>query len=129
MSVVTSVNGCLLKYYSQDRSPKNPIVFCHGLMGFDTVSIGPSIAPLQVTHWRGIKEVLEANGIEVLITRVPATSSPVDRAKVLEKSISEAYAGRSVHLIGHSMVCSPALVFDPFFPHVEFVRVASIVDT
>jgi triacylglycerol lipase len=71
------------------------------------VSIGPSIAPVQVTHWRGIKEVLEANGIEVLITRVPATSSPVDRAKVLEKRISEVYEGRSVHLIGHSMVNIP----------------------
>jgi triacylglycerol lipase len=84
-------------------------VFCHGLLGFDTVSIGPSIAPVQVTHWRGIKEVLEANGIEVLITRVPATSSPVDRAKVLESRISEVYPGRSVHLIGHSMVSTPLL--------------------
>ncbi|TFY78332.1 hypothetical protein EWM64_g5680 [Hericium alpestre] len=65
--------------------------------------IGPSIAPLEVTHWRGIKEVLEAIGAEVLITRVPATSSPVDRAKVLEKKVEEVYAGRKVHLIGHSM--------------------------
>ncbi|KAJ7169700.1 Alpha/Beta hydrolase protein, partial [Mycena filopes] len=85
------------------RSPKNPVVFCHGLLGFDSVTIGPAIAPMQVTHWRGIKEVLEANGTEVLITRVPATSSPIDRAKVLEEKISEAYPGRSVHLIGHSM--------------------------
>ncbi|TFK36886.1 Alpha/Beta hydrolase protein [Crucibulum laeve] len=85
------------------KSPKNPVVFCHGLLGFDSVSIGPSIAPLEVTHWRGIKEVLEQNGTEVLITRVPATSSPVDRAKVLEQKVSEVYPGRSVHLIGHSM--------------------------
>lgn len=85
------------------RSTKHPVVFCHGLLGFDSVTIGPSIAPLQVSHWRGIKEVLEANGTEVLITRVPATSSPVDRAKVLEQKISEVYPGRSVHLIGHSM--------------------------
>ncbi|KAF5385430.1 hypothetical protein D9757_005440 [Collybiopsis confluens] len=84
-------------------SPRNPVVFCHGLLGFDSVTIGPSIAPMQVMHWRGIKEVLEANGTEVLITRVPATSSPIDRAKVLEEKISEAYPGRSVHLIGHSM--------------------------
>ncbi|KAJ6509348.1 Alpha/Beta hydrolase protein [Mycena vitilis] len=89
--------------HSKYRSPKNPVVFCHGLLGFDSVTIGPSIAPMQVTHWRGIKEVLEANGTQVLITRVPATSSPVDRAKVLEKTISDAYPGRSVHLIGHSM--------------------------
>ncbi|KAI9461753.1 Alpha/Beta hydrolase protein [Boletus coccyginus] len=85
------------------RPPKDPLVFCHGLLGFDSVTIGPAIAPLQVFHWRGIKEALEANGCEVLITRVPATSSPVDRAKVLEKKISETYPGRDVHLIGHSM--------------------------
>ncbi|KAJ7487406.1 Alpha/Beta hydrolase protein [Mycena galericulata] len=89
--------------HSKYRSPKNPVVFCHGLLGFDSVTIGPAIAPMQVTHWRGIKEVLEANGTEVLITRVPATSSPIDRAKVLEEKISDVYPGRSVHLIGHSM--------------------------
>lgn len=83
-----------------DASPKNPVVFCHGLLGFDTVTLGLSIAPLQVAHWRGIKDVLEANGTEVLITRVPATSSPIDRAKVLEEKISEAFPGRAVHLIG-----------------------------
>ncbi len=76
-------------------------MFCHGLLGFDTVKVGPSIAPVEVTHWRGIKEVLEANGIEVLITRVPATSSPMERAKVLERVVSEKYPGRSVHLIGN----------------------------
>lgn len=86
------------------RAPNAPLVFCHGLLGFDSVTIGPAMAPLQVSYWRGIKEALEANGCEVLITRVPATSSPVDRAKVLEKKISETYPGRDVHLIGHSMV-------------------------
>ncbi|PCH33909.1 alpha/beta-hydrolase [Wolfiporia cocos MD-104 SS10] len=84
-------------------APKNPVVFCHGLLGFDTVTLGPAIAPLQVTHWRGIKEAFEENGCEVLMTRVPATSSPVDRAQVLLEKISAVYAGRSVHLIGHSM--------------------------
>ena len=39
-------------------------------MGFDTVQLGPSIAPLQVQHWRGIRDALEANGIEV--RRAPA---------------------------------------------------------
>lgn len=84
-------------------SPKNPVVFCHGLLGFDTVTLGPSIAPLSVAHWRGIKDALEANGTEVLITRVPATSSPVDRAKVLMEKIDEVYPGRSVHLIGRDL--------------------------
>jgi triacylglycerol lipase len=85
-----------------DLSPKYPIVFCHGLLGFDSVTIGPAIAPLEVAHWRGIKEVLHANGIEVLMTRVPATSSPIERAKVLEQKVEEMYAGRSVHLLGTS---------------------------
>ncbi|KAG2154652.1 Alpha/Beta hydrolase protein [Suillus clintonianus] len=96
---VSSLNRIHQKY----RAPKAPVVFCHGLLGFDTVTVGPSLAPLQVAHWRGIKEALEANGCEVLITRVPATSSPVERAKVLEKKISDVYPGRAVHLIGHSM--------------------------
>ncbi|KAF7436617.1 hypothetical protein PC9H_003450 [Pleurotus ostreatus] len=87
------------------RTPKNPLVFCHGLLGFDSVKLGPAIAPLEVTHWRGIKEVLEANGAEVLITRVPATSSPIERAKVLEEKISQTYPGRSVHLIGGGIDC------------------------
>lgn len=101
---------CLLDSpFCIDKATKNPVVFCHGLLGFDSVTIGPAIAPLEVTHWRGIKEVLEQNGNEVLITRVPATSSPVDRAKVLEEKISTVYPGRKVHLIGHSMV-SPALI-------------------
>ncbi|KAG1757770.1 Alpha/Beta hydrolase protein [Suillus lakei] len=90
----------LNKIHQKYRSPKAPVVFCHGLLGFDTVTVGPSLAPLQVAHWRGIKEALETNGCEVLITRVPATSSPVERAKVLEKKISEVYPGRAVHLVG-----------------------------
>lgn len=48
--------------------------------------------------------MLEANGVEVLITRVPATASVEDRAKILEEVISEKFPGRDVNLIGHSMV-------------------------
>ncbi|KIJ46385.1 hypothetical protein M422DRAFT_249978 [Sphaerobolus stellatus SS14] len=84
-------------------APRNPLVFCHGLLGFDSIQLGASFAPLQVSHWRGIKEVLEANGAEILITRVPATSSVADRAKVLLEKISEVYSGREIHLIAHSM--------------------------
>jgi triacylglycerol lipase len=69
------------------------------------VKIGP-VYPLQVSHWRGIKEVLEANGVEVLITRVPATSSIEERAEVLERAVSDAYPHRSVHLIGQCFLIS-----------------------
>ena len=97
----------LIPFFHSDCAPKNPMVFCHGLLGFDSVQIGPSIAPMSVSHWRGIREVLEARGIEVLVTRVRATSSPIERAKVLEARVSEVYPGRSVHLIG---VCSTTFI-------------------
>ncbi|CAE6412605.1 unnamed protein product [Rhizoctonia solani] len=84
-------------------TPHNPIVFCHGLFGFDTITLGPSFAPLSIPHWRGISEVLAAAGADVLVTRVPATSAVPDRAAVLRKKISEVYPGRDIHLIGHSM--------------------------
>jgi triacylglycerol lipase len=83
-----------------DITPKSPVVFCHGLMGFDTVNT----YIVRLSHWRGIREILESNGVEVLITRVPGTGSIEERAKVLERAIVDAYAGRSVHLVGHSMV-------------------------
>ena len=69
---------------------------------------------MNVSHWRGIKEVLEARGIEVLITRVPATSSPMERAKVLEAKISEVYPGRDVHLIGSY---SNMFYYTNYLPH------------
>ncbi|KAG8862057.1 hypothetical protein FRC20_011370 [Serendipita sp. 405] len=90
-------------------TPKLPLVFCHGLLGFDSVSLGASFAPLQITHWRGIKEVMEENGIDILITKVPATSGVEERAKVLEETIASTYPGREIHLIGHSMVNFPLL--------------------
>ncbi|KDQ63367.1 hypothetical protein JAAARDRAFT_376099 [Jaapia argillacea MUCL 33604] len=84
-------------------SPSAPLVFCHGLLGFDSLSLSP--LSIQVSHWRGIAEALRSRGVEVLITRVPATSSPVERARVLREKVGEVYGGKGVgvHLIGHSM--------------------------
>lgn len=65
---------------------------------------------LQISHWRGIREVLESNGVEVLIARVPATSSIKDRARILADFISEKYPGREINLIGHSMVSNTFLL-------------------
>ncbi|CAE6352589.1 unnamed protein product [Rhizoctonia solani] len=90
-------------FRSKYLTPHNPIVFCHGLFGFDTITLGPSFAPLSIPHWRGISEVLAAAGADVLVTRVPATSAVPARAAVLRKKISEVYPGRDIHLIGHSM--------------------------
>ncbi|TXT11072.1 hypothetical protein VHUM_01823 [Vanrija humicola] len=90
------------KHQLKYKTPKDPLIFCHGLLGFDY--LGPAgFTPLQISHWRGIREVLEANGVEVLICRVPATSSIAERAATLNDLIAEKYTGRTVNLIGHSM--------------------------
>jgi triacylglycerol lipase len=65
-------------------------------LGFDTL-FG------IINYWNEIPEALRAAGAEVLVARVPATSSVEARAAELVKQIAKAYSGRSVHLIGHSM--------------------------
>ncbi|KAI6001125.1 hypothetical protein EDC04DRAFT_1066866 [Pisolithus marmoratus] len=45
--------------------PKAPLVFCRGLLGFDTVTACTAIAPLHLSHWHGVDELLQANGREV----------------------------------------------------------------
>ncbi|OLL25230.1 Lipase 2 [Neolecta irregularis DAH-3] len=68
-----------------------PLVLCHGLFGFDTINLFPkalslsSVAP--ISYWRGIKEVLEANDIEVIITRVPQSATIQERAQVLAEEM------------------------------------------
>lgn len=84
-------------------SPKYPIVFLHGLFGFNT--IGPaSIKPLHFSYWVGVKEALEAIGVEVLIAEVPSAASIEERARVLCQLIEDTFPGREVNLVGHSMV-------------------------
>jgi len=84
------------------QKPKLPMVFCHGLFGFDT--LGPSSVPaMQISYWRGVKEALESIGVEVVITSVPASASIEDRARTLAEQISSKMQGRELNLIGHSM--------------------------
>ncbi|GAA5829805.1 hypothetical protein JCM11251_007885 [Rhodosporidiobolus azoricus] len=84
------------------KAPRLPVVFCHGLFGFDY--IGPQgLKPLRVSYWIGVEEALQAMGAEVMIGRVPASASIEERATVLCQMIEERFAGREVNLIGHSM--------------------------
>ncbi|SCV70626.1 BQ2448_3388 [Microbotryum intermedium] len=84
------------------QCPKHPIVFCHGLFGFNM--LGPtSIKPLQFSYWVGVKEALEGLGAEVMVAKVPASASIEERAKVLCSCIEERFSGKQVNLIGHSM--------------------------
>jgi triacylglycerol lipase len=77
-------------------APKNPIVLCHGLLGFDSL-YG------IVNYWNEIPETLRAAGADVYVATVSPTSSTEARAEELVQQISKEYPGRSVHLIGHSM--------------------------
>lgn len=71
--------------------------------GFDV--IGPAnFKPLQFSYWIGVKEALEAMGVEVLVGRVPASAGIEERAKVLAELIEQTFPGREINLIGHSMV-------------------------
>ncbi|KZT54671.1 alpha/beta-hydrolase, partial [Calocera cornea HHB12733] len=90
------------------KTPHNPMIFCHGLLGFDAITL-PLPPPLgsfslpPIYHWRGITDVLRTNGVEVYVMRVPATSGIAQRAEVLRDKITEKCRGRKVHLVGHSM--------------------------
>ncbi|KAI5843970.1 triacylglycerol lipase [Morchella snyderi] len=84
------------------RTPKNPIVLCHGLLGFNELRLAGQMLP-RIAYWRGITEVLTANGVEVITTSVPASGSIEVRAKALAAGIEDKLKGRSINLIGHSM--------------------------
>ncbi|KPV72164.1 uncharacterized protein RHOBADRAFT_39622 [Rhodotorula graminis WP1] len=84
------------------RAPRLPLVFCHGLFGFDSIGLA-GVKPLSFSYWIGVEEALVAMGAEVMIGRVPASASIEERAKVLCQLIGERFPGREVNLIGHSM--------------------------
>lgn len=84
------------------QTPKYPIVLAHGLLGFDELRLAGKFLP-GVHYWRGIKEALNANNIEVIATAVPASASIEQRAVELMKDIKAKAHGKTVNIIAHSM--------------------------
>ena len=84
------------------RTPKHPIVLAHGLMGFDELRLAGQWLP-GVQYWRGIKEAMRKNDIEVITTSVPTTGSIKQRAQVLLEQLDDKAKGRSVNIVAHSM--------------------------
>ncbi|KAF1988532.1 alpha/beta-hydrolase [Aulographum hederae CBS 113979] len=80
------------------ETPKNPIILAHGLLGFDEIRLAGSLLP-GIEYWRGIKEAMASNGIEVIITAVPRSGSIEARAEKLGESIAEKAQGKSVNII------------------------------
>jgi triacylglycerol lipase len=92
-----------------------PIVLAHGLFGFKRLGIG---GVTIASYFRGIPDVLQAAGNQVLVTRVPPIASVEDRASRLGEQIVRAFPNRPVHLIGHSMggLDARQLLADPAWP-------------
>ncbi|KAJ2818817.1 hypothetical protein GGI24_004981 [Coemansia furcata] len=83
-------------------APRNPMVLCHGLYGFDVR--GPEKLPLlQVHYWRGIREALEGAGAKVVIAKVPGTGGVRERAHQLDSLLASRLPQEKVNIVGHSM--------------------------
>jgi triacylglycerol lipase len=54
-----------------------------------------------VQYWRGIKEALEARGIEVITATVPPSGTIEDRAKELARDIEVGGRGKDVNIIAY----------------------------
>ena len=73
-------------------------MLAHGLLGFDELRLaGPKIP--GVHYWRGIAEAMRRNGIEVITTHVPASSSIEERAAKLGSDIKAKAQGKRVNII------------------------------
>lgn len=110
--------------------PKYPMVLCHGLLGFDTLTLfeAPTFASshadlekvaenvnragILLNYWHGIAEALTQAGAEVIIARVPPFGSIDQRAERLDALLTEKCANYKkeepnerlkINIIGHSM--------------------------
>ncbi|KAL9935434.1 hypothetical protein V8E36_005782 [Tilletia maclaganii] len=86
------------------RVPRNPIVLCHGLYGFDVR--GPFLG-LEIHYWAAVMDILRKKlGAKVIIRGVPGTGSIQARAEALHKFLCSPEAGlqgQDLNLVGHSM--------------------------
>ncbi|KAF6755879.1 lipase 2 [Ephemerocybe angulata] len=85
------------------RTPRYPIVLCHGLYGFD--SRGPTNFPsLRMHYWANTLRILRGTiGAEVIVTSVPGTGSIAERGAKLDQQLQKMARGRGVNFLAHSM--------------------------
>ncbi|KAI8365256.1 Alpha/Beta hydrolase protein [Radiomyces spectabilis] len=84
------------------RAPREPIVLCHGLYGFDLW--GPEAFPsLQLHYWCGIEDALAKLGAKVVVSRVPKAGSIKERAHTLHTVLQQIMHHKKVNFIAHSM--------------------------
>ncbi|UZJ51111.1 hypothetical protein CBS101457_000431 [Exobasidium rhododendri] len=97
-----------IRHQATYLTPRLPIVFAHGLFGFDTLDLAPSalkqsLPALSLDYWRGISDTLKMRGVEVLVAKVPMSASIEERAASLRELIEKQFPNREVNLIAHSM--------------------------
>jgi triacylglycerol lipase len=80
-------------------------VLAHGLFGFDELKLAGRWIP-GIQYWRGIREALAANGVDVVVASVPPSGSIEQRAKRLGEVIAEKARGKSVNVIAYVLPVS-----------------------
>jgi triacylglycerol lipase len=81
-------------------SLRAPVVFAHGLLGFDYLRLGRwRIA----CYWSNLPESVRAAGNRVLLARVSPLGSVRERAQQLKSFLDEHCPNEPVHLFAHSM--------------------------
>lgn len=83
-----------------ERTPRYPVVMCHGLFGTERYGAGPIHAG---DYYRGILKAIRATGVEAYAPRVHPLAGVYRRTWMLAQRITKKYGESPIHLIGHSM--------------------------
>ncbi|RCI06086.1 hypothetical protein CU098_012488 [Rhizopus stolonifer] len=84
------------------KAPREPIVLCHGLFGFDVR--GPQNIPaLQFHYWGGVEDTLAKLGAKIIVTKVPHAGSIWERSHALHTILKSILVGKKVNFVAHSM--------------------------
>ncbi|OAD00160.1 hypothetical protein MUCCIDRAFT_15035, partial [Mucor lusitanicus CBS 277.49] len=84
------------------KAPREPIVLCHGLFGFDIR--GPQNIPaLQFHYWSGVEDTLAKLGAKIIVTKVPQAGSIWERSHALHTILKSILVGKNVNFVAHSM--------------------------
>src|SRR5262245_38584180 len=78
----------------------HPVVFAHGLLGFDYLRLGPW---RLACYWSNLPEAVRAAGNRVHVAKVAPVGRVAERAGQLKTFLDEHCPNEQVHIISHSM--------------------------
>jgi triacylglycerol lipase len=79
---------------------RSPVVFVHGLLGFDYLRLGRW---RLACYWSRLPETVREAGNRVHVAKVAPIGTVAERARQLKAFLDENCPGEPVHLIAHSM--------------------------